>query len=150
MTITIVKINPRQEMRLECEWCHTQKRWAENLEDFEKDSVEFRPWCWEVGFRPWCWEFGSDHGVENLGPTMVLRIWVRPWCQEVEVSLWSWGFEIGPCRQIIELLPLGQRMEFSAKRIEFSTVGACSWNFADLTNRDLKHYKMRWTLVGVR
>ena len=56
MTITIVKINPRQEMRLEHGWCHAQKRWAENFENFEKDSLEVRPWCREVEVRPWCWE----------------------------------------------------------------------------------------------
>ena len=84
MTITIVIINPRQKIRLECGWRHAQKKWSENLEDFEKDSVEVRPWCWEVGVRPG-----------------------------------SWGFEIGPCRQTIEYLPLGQRMEFSAIELSF-------------------------------
>ena len=43
-------------MGLECGWRHAQKRCAENLEDFEKDSVEFWPWCREVGDRPWCWK----------------------------------------------------------------------------------------------
>ena len=31
----------------------------------------------------------------------------------------SWGFEIGPCRQTIEFLPLGQRIEFSAIELSF-------------------------------
>ena len=82
----------RQEMGLECRWHHAQKRWAENLEDFEKDSVEVRPWSWEVEVRPWCWEVG-----------------VRPWCWEVGVRPCSWGVDIGPCRQTIEFLPLEHR-----------------------------------------
>ena len=45
--------------------------------------------CWEVGVRPWCW-----------------KVEVRPWCWEVGVQPWCWGFEIGPCRQTIEFLPL--------------------------------------------
>ena len=82
-------------MGLDSGWRHSQKRWVEYLEDFEKDSVEFRPWCWEVGVRPWCWEVG-----------------VRPWCWEVGVRTWCREIEIGPCRQTIEFLPLGHR-EFS-------------------------------------
>ena len=136
MTITIGIINPRQEMGLECGWRHVQKRWAENLEDFEKDSVEFRPWCWEVGVRPWCWEVGVRSWCWEVG--------VRPWCWEVGVRPCSWGFEIGPCRQTIERL----RMEFSA--IELSSlpsrhvVGVLKIS----TDRDLKHYKMHWAFVG--
>ena len=100
--ITIVIINPRLEMGLDSGWRHSQKRWVEYLEDFEKDSVEFRPWCWEVGVRPWCWEVG-----------------VRPWCWEVGVRTWCREIEIGPCRQTIEFLPLGHR-EFSFSAIELS------------------------------
>ena len=95
-------------MRLECEWRHARKRWSWECEDFEKHvsrgltldnvgrdlgclplrqlvevEVEFRQWCWEVGVRPWCWKVGSDHGVEKLGPTMVLKSWVWPWCWKV-------------------------------------------------------------------
>ena len=39
-TITIVIINPRQEMGLECGWHHAQKRWAENLRILKIMSVE--------------------------------------------------------------------------------------------------------------
>ena len=39
-------------MGLECGWRHAQKRCPENLEDFQKDSVEFRPWCWEGEIGP--------------------------------------------------------------------------------------------------
>ena len=115
MTITIVIINPRKEMRLECGWRHAQKRWAKNLEDFEKDLVEFQPWRWEVGVRPG-----------------------------------SWGFEIGPCRQTIEFLSLGQRMEFSA--IEFSTVAAAIkffWPWRVKMNWDLKYHEKCRTFGGV-
>ena len=44
-------------MELECGWRHAQKRWAENLEDFEKDSVDFHV----------VEKLGSDHDVEKLG-----------------------------------------------------------------------------------
>ena len=44
-------------MGLEYGWRYAQKRWAENLEDFEKDSVEVPPWCWELGVRPCSWRF---------------------------------------------------------------------------------------------
>ncbi len=70
MTITIVIINPRQEMRLECGWRHAQKRWAENLKDFEKDSVEVRPWCWDGTMQADNWV--SVIGAENW----VLCHWV--------------------------------------------------------------------------
>ena len=49
--------NPWQEMGRKCGWCYAQKRWAENSEDFEKDSVEVRPWCWEVEVRSCSWGF---------------------------------------------------------------------------------------------
>ena len=40
MTITIVIINPKLEIRLECGWHHIQKRWAENLRILKITSVE--------------------------------------------------------------------------------------------------------------
>ena len=52
ITITIVIINPRKKMGPECGWRHAQKRLAENLEDFDKDSVEVQPWCWEIEIGP--------------------------------------------------------------------------------------------------
>ena len=118
MTITIVIINTRQEMRLECEWRHTRKRRAENLEDFEKDLVEVRPWCWEVDVRSWCWE--------------------------VEVWPWSWGFEIGPCRQTIEFLPLNGVLclEFSTVAASVKFLGSRPAKM----NRDLKRHEMCRTL----
>ena len=74
MNTTIVLINPREEMGLECGWRYAQKRWAENLEDFEKDSVEVRLWCWEVGVWPGSWGF-------EIGPcrqtTEFLPSWQR-------------------------------------------------------------------------
>ena len=102
MTITIVIINPRQEMGLECWWHHTLKRWVENLRILKIPSVEVRPWCWEVDVRPWCWEVG---------------VW--PWCWEVKGPTMVLKVDIGPCRQTIELLPLGQRIEFSAIELSF-------------------------------
>ena len=62
-------------MGLECGWRHAQKRWAENLEDFEKDSVEVRPWCWEVEVRPGSWDI-------EIGP-----------CKADNWVLCHWGIE---------------------------------------------------------
>ena len=121
------QINPNQEIGLECGWRHAQKRWAVNLEDFEKDSVEGRPWCWEVWVRPWCWE-----------------VWVRPWCWEVWVRPWCWEVGVRPCRQTIESMAL-ELWELSSLPLKH-IVGVLQIS----TDRDLKHYKMRCTLVGVR
>ena len=98
MTITIVIINPRLKMGPECGWCHAQKRCAENLEDFEKDSVEFRPWCGEVGVRPCSWGVG-----------------VRP-C--------SWGFEIWTMQADNWASAIGAENGVLCHRVEFSTVVA--------------------------
>ena len=48
MTIT------RQEMGLECGWCHARKRWSWEYEDFEKRVVKLilDHGGWEVEFRP--------------------------------------------------------------------------------------------------
>ena len=116
---------PQTGNGLECGWRHAQKRWPENLEDFEKESNEFRPlcwevgvwpWCWEVVVRPWCWEVGVRPWCWEVG----VRPWcwgvrVRPWCWEVGIRPGSWAFVIGTCR----LLPLGQGMEFSAWELSF-------------------------------
>ena len=140
MTITIVIINPRKEMGLECGWRHAQKRWAENLEDFEKESVEFRPWCWEIGVRPWCWEIGVRPWCWEIG--------VRPSCWEIGVRPSCWEIEIGPCRQTTEILPLGAENWVLCHRVEFSTVATVK-SFGSRPakmNWDLKHYKMCQTL----
>ena len=118
---------PQTGNELECGWRHAQKRWVENLEDFEKEIVEFRPWCWEVEFWPWCWEaeFRPWCWEVEFRPwcgEAEFRLWCgeaefRPWCWEVEVRLWCWEvgvrpcsreFEIGPCRRTIELLHWGR------------------------------------------
>ena len=71
-------------MWLEYRWHHAKKRWAENVEDFEKDSIDFQPWWWELSSDHGVEKLssdhdveklGSDHGVEKLGPTMVLQNW---------------------------------------------------------------------------
>ena len=102
----------------ECGWHHAQKRWVENLEDFEKDLVEVRPQCWEVEVWPWCWEVG--------------------------VQLWSWGFEIGPCRQNW-VSATGTENWVLFHWVEFSPVVPVvkffrSWPVK--MNWDLKHHKM--------
>ena len=103
-------------MWLECWWRHAQKRWAENLEDFEKDSVEVRPWCWEVGARPWCCEVGA-----------------RTWYWEVEIRPWIWETEIGPCRQTVEFSVVAVVVKFFGSR-----PAKMNW--------DLKHHEMCRTL----
>ena len=109
MIITIVIINPRQEMRQECGWRHAQKRWAENFEDFEKDSVEFWPWCGEVEFRPWCWEvrvqpYNWELTLDHVGRQLISLA--------IEADSCSWDFEVGPWKTIVEFLPLGHRVGF--------------------------------------
>ena len=46
MSITIVIINPRQEMMLGCGW---RKKWSREFEDFEKEGVEIGPLRHRVG-----------------------------------------------------------------------------------------------------
>ena len=58
----------------------------------------------------------------SWGPTMVLRSWgptmvLRSWSPTMEVRNW-----VGPCRQTIEFLPLGQRMELSAIELSFPSL----------------------------
>ena len=58
MTIIIVIIKPRQEVRLECGWRHARNRWSWEFEDFEKESVkklrlddgsrELSSCCWDI------------------------------------------------------------------------------------------------------
>ena len=66
-----VMINPRQEMKLECRWRHAQKRWAENLEDFEKRSDHRDE------------KLRSDHAVEKVRLDHAGR----------QLSLYHWGIE---------------------------------------------------------
>ena len=77
------------------------------------------------------WEFGRFWKRFSWVPTS----WVgaRPG---------SWEFEIGPCRQTIELLPLGLGMEFStvATAIKFFKSQPAKMNW------DLKHHEMCRTL----
>ena len=79
MTITIVIINPQTGNGLECWWHHALRRWAENLEDFEKwfswvQTMVFKRWVPTMMLRSW----GSDYDVEKLG--------ARPWCWEIEIG----------------------------------------------------------------
>ena len=69
-------------MRLECGSSHAKKRWAENLEDFEKDSVEVRPWCWEVGIPPCSWRLTLNHAGRQLS--------FCHWGIELSSLPWSW------------------------------------------------------------
>ena len=68
-------------MGLECGWHHAQKRWAENLEDFEKYSVEVRIW-WE--------KLRSDHRVEKLKSDHAIE-----GLQTIEFLPLSWVFYRG-------------------------------------------------------
>ena len=59
MTITLVIINPRQEMWLECDWHHARKRWLWEFKDFEKEragKLTLDHGGWEVSFLPLSWE----------------------------------------------------------------------------------------------
>ena len=93
MTVTIVIINHRQEMRLEWGWRHAQKRWAENLEDFWKRFSRVPT----MVLRSW-------------GPTMVLR----SWGPTKELRIWDWAMQVDNWVSVI-----GQRMEFSAIELSF-------------------------------
>ena len=96
-------------MRLECWWSHSQKRWAENLEDFEKGSVEVRPWCWEVEVR---------HGVQKL------RIW--DWTMQAD----NWSSAIGAENGV-----LCHRVEFST----VAAAHKCFGSRQAKINWDLEH-----------
>ena len=162
-------------MRREYRWHHTWKRGTENLEDFEKDSVEGRPWCWEVEVRPWCgevgvqlwcwevevrpwcgevgvwpwyWEVGVWPWCGEVGVwpwCWEVGVWpwywevgIQPWCWEVGVRPGIWGFEIWRCSQTIELLPLGQRMEFSTVAVAVKILGLDQRRWIKI----LKHHEM--------
>ena len=80
MTITIVIINSRQEIRLECGWHHAQKWWAENLEDFKNHSS---------------WKLTLDHVGKNLGslPPWQRRWVLCHWGRQLQLGFWVWTME---------------------------------------------------------
>ena len=65
-------------MRLECGWRHAQKRWAENLEDFEKKIQLSSDYDVE--------KLKSDHDVEKLKSDHGVEGW--HWAMEAD----SWVF----------------------------------------------------------
>ena len=65
--ITIVIVNPRQEIGLEEDDVMSRRDGLRIWKIFEKDSVEFRPWCWGFGDRPGSWEI-------EIGPRDVLNV----------------------------------------------------------------------------
>ena len=118
MTVTIVIINPRQEIVLECGWRHTQKWWAENLMILKKH----RSWGWTIEWRSWVsaieagsWKLTLDHAGRQLSSLPLGN-------RELSSLSLSWELDLARWR--------------------------CSWVFRISTDRDLKHHKMNPTLVG--
>ena len=99
MTITIVIINPRQEMGWSVDDVMPRKDGLRIWKILKKDSVEFRPWYWEVGVRPLCGEVGVPTMVwRSWGPTMVWRSWgpTMVWRSWGPAMVWrSWSSDHG-------------------------------------------------------
>ena len=89
MTITIVIINPRKEMGLECEWRHARKQWAENLGILKKTSVEFYCRPVELGTRLGPVQLGVDFG------------YVKSWSRVKTMVLRSWSLTMEFCRSLL-------------------------------------------------
>ena len=71
-------------MRLVCEWCHAQKRWAGNFGDFwKKQLVEIRTWAWRVEL----WSTGCAAHLLGQWAEIGLR-----------AGQFSWGVDCGRCR----------------------------------------------------
>ena len=141
MTITIVIINPKQEMRLECGWRHAQKRWAENLEDFWKRFS----WGPTMVLKSW----GPTTVLKSWGPTTVLKSWgptivLRSWSLTMELRIWNWTMQADN-----SVSAIGADNWVICHSVAFSTVAAavkfCRSRPAKM-NWDVKHYEMCRTL----
>ena len=57
----------------------------------KKESVEFRPWCGEVGVEPWYGKVGVGPWYGEVGvEPWYGKVGVRPWCEEVGVPTMVW------------------------------------------------------------
>ena len=90
MIITIVIKKTQTGNGLECGWHHAQKRWAVNLEDFEK-KIQL---ILTLVLRSW-------------GPTMVLRSW------DLTMQL---KVDIGPWRQTVVFSAVAAAVKFFGSR----------------------------------
>ena len=115
---------PQTGNGLEYGWRHAQKRWAENLEDYEKKiQLRIDHGVKKLGSDHGVEKLKSDHGVENLRLDHPRR----------QLSFCHWGIENGVL----------------CHWVEFSTVAAvvnfCGSRPAKM-NWDLKHHEMCQTL----
>ena len=109
---------PQRGNDLECGWRRAQKKWAKNLEDFEKDSVEVRTWCWEVGSDLGAEKLKSDHAVEG-------------WHWTTDAA--NWASAVGA-----ENGALSHRVEFSTVETKVKFIESLQAKM----NWDLKHHDM--------